>query len=124
MPYPPISKNARMPSIAEPFFLTFNATVEFRVSMTPEDLGAAGLEGHHERLAAVDLEGRLAASRANGGNPETLDLDGAELGQRADLGRDRAHPRGRADAVGSVGDGVVADGNAVQIRVSVSLAGC
>jgi hypothetical protein len=33
-----------VPGIAEPLFLTFNASVEFRVAMGPEDLGRAGLE--------------------------------------------------------------------------------
>ena len=32
-----------VPRLAEPWFLTFNATVEFRVAMTPEDLGRADL---------------------------------------------------------------------------------
>jgi len=34
-----------IPSLAEPWFLSFNADVEFRVVMTPEELGRAGLEG-------------------------------------------------------------------------------
>jgi len=33
-----------VPRLAEPWFLTFNAEVEFRIAMTPEDLGRAGLE--------------------------------------------------------------------------------
>ncbi|MBV8845819.1 MAG: panthothenate synthetase [Bryobacterales bacterium] len=33
-----------VPKLAEPWFLTFNAQVEFRIAMTPEDLGRAGLE--------------------------------------------------------------------------------
>ena len=33
-----------VPRLAEPFFLTFEAAVEFRICMTPEDLGASGLE--------------------------------------------------------------------------------
>ncbi len=33
-----------IPRLAEPFFLTFNAEVEFRIAMTPEDLGRSGLE--------------------------------------------------------------------------------
>ena len=33
-----------IPSFAEPWFLTFNAAVEFRIAMTPEDLGRANLE--------------------------------------------------------------------------------
>jgi hypothetical protein len=32
-----------VPRLAEPWFLTFNATVEFRIAMTPEDLGRANL---------------------------------------------------------------------------------
>ncbi len=35
---------SQIPSLAEPWFLTFNARVEFKVAMTPEDLGGAGLE--------------------------------------------------------------------------------
>jgi hypothetical protein len=33
-----------IPRLAEPWFLTFNAEVEFRIAMTPEDLGRAGLD--------------------------------------------------------------------------------
>jgi hypothetical protein len=33
-----------VPRLAEPWFLTFNAQVEFRVAMTPDDLGKANLE--------------------------------------------------------------------------------
>ena len=35
---------AKVPSIAEPWFLSFNADVEFRIAMTPDDLGQAGLD--------------------------------------------------------------------------------
>ncbi len=34
---------SKVPSFAEPWFLTFNADVEFHIVMTPEDLGRAGL---------------------------------------------------------------------------------
>ena len=44
-----VSEPSQVPSIAEPFFLTFDATVEFRVAMIPEDLGAAGLEALGEK---------------------------------------------------------------------------
>ncbi len=33
-----------VPRLAEPFFLTFEAEVEFRICMSPEDLGKAGLD--------------------------------------------------------------------------------
>jgi hypothetical protein len=35
---------SQLPSIAEPFFLTFDAKVAFHPCMSPEDLGAAGLD--------------------------------------------------------------------------------
>ena len=35
---------SQVPSLAEPWFLAFNADVEFRVAMTPEDLHKAGLD--------------------------------------------------------------------------------
>jgi hypothetical protein len=39
-----VADPAKVPAIAEPWFLTFNADVEFHVAMTPEDLQRAGLE--------------------------------------------------------------------------------
>jgi hypothetical protein len=39
-----VADPSRVPAIAEPFFLTFNASVEFHVVMGPDDLGRAGLE--------------------------------------------------------------------------------
>ncbi|MFZ0448437.1 MAG: hypothetical protein WAL98_04280 [Desulfatiglandaceae bacterium] len=35
---------SRIPSFSEPFFLSFNAECEFRIAMSPEDLGKADLE--------------------------------------------------------------------------------
>ena len=35
---------SQIPAFAEPWFLTFNAKVKFKVVMTPEDLQKAGLE--------------------------------------------------------------------------------
>jgi hypothetical protein len=35
---------SQIPAFAEPWFLTFNADVEFRIVMTPGDLQKAGLE--------------------------------------------------------------------------------
>jgi hypothetical protein len=42
---------AQVPSIAEPWFLSFNADVEFRIAMTPEDLGHAGLDALGKKWA-------------------------------------------------------------------------
>jgi hypothetical protein len=42
---------SEVPSLAEPWFLTFNAHVEFRVAMTPEDLGRANLESLGKKWA-------------------------------------------------------------------------
>jgi hypothetical protein len=35
---------SKIPALAEPWFLTFQADVEFRVVMTPDDLKRAGLD--------------------------------------------------------------------------------
>ena len=35
---------SKIPSLAEPWFLTFEADVEFRIAMTPDDLKRAGLD--------------------------------------------------------------------------------
>jgi len=39
-----IDEPAQIPRYAEPWFLSFNATVELNVAMTPADLKEAGLE--------------------------------------------------------------------------------
>jgi len=39
-----MSDPSKIPALCEPWFLTFNASVEFRVVMTPDDLRKAGLE--------------------------------------------------------------------------------
>jgi hypothetical protein len=39
-----VAEPSKVPSFAEPWFLAFNADVEFRVAMTPDDLQRAGLE--------------------------------------------------------------------------------
>jgi hypothetical protein len=36
---------AKIPSLAEPWFLTFEADVQFHPTMTPDDLRRAGLDG-------------------------------------------------------------------------------
>jgi hypothetical protein len=40
-----------IPRLAEPWFLTFDAEVEFRIAMTPEDLGRADLDGLGKKWA-------------------------------------------------------------------------
>ena len=39
-----VSDPSKIPALAEPWFLTFNASVEFRVVMTPDDLQKASLD--------------------------------------------------------------------------------
>lgn len=39
-----LSDPSKIPALAEPWFLTFQADVQFRVAMTSEDLKKAGLE--------------------------------------------------------------------------------
>jgi hypothetical protein len=40
-----------IPRLAEPWFLSFNAEVEFRIAMTPEDLAKADLEALGKKWA-------------------------------------------------------------------------
>jgi hypothetical protein len=42
---------SKVPAIAEPFFLQFNADVEFHIVMSPEDLQRAGLEALGKKWA-------------------------------------------------------------------------
>lgn len=42
---------SKIPTFAEPWFLTFNADVELRVAMTPEDLARAGLDALGKKWA-------------------------------------------------------------------------
>jgi hypothetical protein len=42
---------SEIPALAEPWFLTFNAQVEFRVAMTPEDLARANLDALGKKWA-------------------------------------------------------------------------
>ncbi len=39
-----VADPSRVPRIAEPWFLEFNADVEFHIAMTPADLNRAGLD--------------------------------------------------------------------------------
>ena len=36
---------SKIPALAEPWFLTFQAEVELRIAMTPEDLKQSGIDG-------------------------------------------------------------------------------
>ena len=40
-----------VPVLAEPWFLTFNAEIEFRIAMTPEDLSRSNLEALGKKWA-------------------------------------------------------------------------
>lgn len=40
-----VGEPSKVPALAEPLLLTFNADCEFHIVMTPEDLAKAGLEG-------------------------------------------------------------------------------
>jgi hypothetical protein len=42
---------SKIPSYAEPWFITFRADVEFCIAMTPEDLSKAGLEALGKKWA-------------------------------------------------------------------------
>ena len=46
-----VSDPSRVPSIAEPLFLSFNAAVKFHIVMGPEELAKAGLEELGKRYA-------------------------------------------------------------------------
>ncbi len=39
-----VPQPSAVPALAEPWFVVFNATVEFHIVMSPEDLAKAGLE--------------------------------------------------------------------------------
>lgn len=42
---------SKVPALAEPWFLSFRADVEFHIAMTPEDLGKAGLDALGKKWA-------------------------------------------------------------------------
>jgi len=46
-----VSDPSRVPALAEPFFVLFDATVKFRICMTPEDLAKSGLDEIGKKLA-------------------------------------------------------------------------
>lgn len=48
-----VADPSRVPALAEPWFLSFNANVEFHVVMNPEELGKAGLDAIGKKWPAV-----------------------------------------------------------------------
>ncbi|HXI84914.1 MAG TPA: panthothenate synthetase [Verrucomicrobiae bacterium] len=42
---------SKIPALAEPWFLTFNADVKLRIAMTPDDLKKAGLDALGKKWA-------------------------------------------------------------------------
>ena len=44
-----VADQSRIPFFAEPFFLKFNAECRFRIAMTADDLGRAGLDALGQR---------------------------------------------------------------------------
>jgi len=40
-----LPNDAKVPALAEPWFLTFDAEVEIRIAMTPDDLKHSGIDG-------------------------------------------------------------------------------
>jgi hypothetical protein len=46
-----VDKPSRVPVLAEPWFLLFDADVQFHVAMSPEELGQAGLEALAKKWA-------------------------------------------------------------------------
>jgi hypothetical protein len=47
-----VPEPARIPALAEPFFVRFDASVKFRICMTPEDLSRSGLEEIGRKLSS------------------------------------------------------------------------
>lgn len=46
-----VPEPSKIPALAEPWFLTFNADVEFHPVMTPDDLAKAGLDALGKKWA-------------------------------------------------------------------------
>jgi len=46
-----MENTSQIPALAEPWFLTFHASVELKLAMTPEDLARAGLDGLGKKWA-------------------------------------------------------------------------
>lgn len=48
-----VADPSRVPAIAEPWFLSFNAQVEFHIAMSPEELSQAGLDSMAQKWPAA-----------------------------------------------------------------------
>ena len=48
-----ITDASKVPALAEPWFLSFNADVEFHIVMTPDELGRSGLDEIGKKWPAV-----------------------------------------------------------------------
>ena len=48
-----VADGSKVPALAEPWFLSFNAQVQFHVVMSPEELGRAGLESMGKKWPAA-----------------------------------------------------------------------
>lgn len=46
-----VPDSSRIPALAEPFFVRFNANVKFRICLTPEDLARSGLDEIGRKLS-------------------------------------------------------------------------
>jgi hypothetical protein len=47
-----VPEPSHIPALAEPFFLTFNATVKIRIAMTAEDIAKSGLDAMGQKYGA------------------------------------------------------------------------
>lgn len=47
-----LDDSAKIPGLAEPWFLLFNADVEFHIAMTPDALGRAGFDALGKKWAS------------------------------------------------------------------------
>ena len=50
-----VAEPSKVPALAEPWFLSFNADVEVHIVMSPDDLGRAGLDAIGKKWAAAGL---------------------------------------------------------------------
>ena len=46
-----VADPSKVPALAEPWFLSFNADVEFHIVMSPEDLGRSGIDAIGKKWA-------------------------------------------------------------------------